>query len=274
MKRISHALEQKSINEAVLGNWAKAATLNEKIVKDSKNNIDAYLRLGFANLQLGSITKAKKSYLKALKLHPASQIAISNLEKIRILEKKGDKFKSTGTKSPSVDPNLFLNIVGKTKVIALINIGQANLLVKLKVGQMLVLKIKKRRVEIRTETNEYIGALPDDISKRMIFFIEAGSEYEAFIKETSKNSVDIFIREVKKGRKVAHYTSFPKNIQDDIRLFMQDEEDRHHTEDETEEEGEDGESPVDLERLADQVVETEFYPEEAGQTAEDESDES
>ena len=62
-----------------------------------------------------------------------------------------------------------------------------------------------------------MGCLPDDISKRILFFLDASSEYEIIVKEATKSNVEIFAREVKKGTKVKNFISFPDNIQDDMK---------------------------------------------------------
>jgi hypothetical protein len=72
---------------------------------------------------------------------------------------------------------------------------------------------KKRRVEVRTSNGEYIGTLPDDLSRRIIFFIKAKSEYVTYVKESTLTRVIVFIKEEKKGRTVMHQISFPQNIQ-------------------------------------------------------------
>lgn len=259
-------LQERAINEALNGHFQKAIDFNKEIVRADSNNLEAYLRLGFASFQINDFKNAHKYYLKALKIQPANQIAKINLDKLKILGKRS-RHKVTEKNTSSLDPNLFLNVIGKTKVVPLVNLGQINLLAKLKVGQRVYLKIKKRRVEIRNENNEYIGALPDDISKRLIFFIEAGSHYIAYIKEAAKNQVDVFLKEEKKGKKVERYSSFPRNIQDDLKIMSVPEGDEDNLgvektpHEEAEEDGK--EKPVDIEALAEEIEEKEYYPENA-----------
>jgi len=247
-------LKKEAIEAAMSGNWHKGIKLNKKIITEAPDNLNSYLRLGFAHLQLGDLSNAKKAYLKALKIQPGNQIALNNLEKIKILKNKSENALSKEKNQLYLDPNLFLNIPGKTKVVSLINLGQISILAKLKVGQKIYLKIKKRRVEARTETDEYIGALPDDISKRLILFLKAKTQYISFIKEVTKKNVDVFIKEEKRGRKVRHYPSFPKNLQEDIKTIEEQEETG-------EEEIDKEETPLDLEKLAEEVEEKEYYPE-------------
>lgn len=255
-------LQEKAINEALRGHFEKAIEINKEIINIDPSNFDTYLRLGFACFQINDLKHARKYYQKALKIQPANQIAKINLDKIKILEKKG-RFKISKRSADELNPNLFLNIIGKTKVIPLVNLGQINLLVKLKVGQRIYLKIKKRKIEVRTEVNEYVGALPDDMSKRLIFFIEAGAQYTSYIKEAFKNEVDIFVKEEKKGKKVERYISFPRNIQDDLKIMGVTEDnievDKIPRQDNEDDKG----NPLDIEALAEEMDEKEYYSEDS-----------
>ncbi|KXK08851.1 MAG: hypothetical protein UZ21_OP11001000407 [Microgenomates bacterium OLB22] len=134
--------------------------------------------------------------------------------------KKDTKSTNNGTPKNTITADQFINVAGKTKITHLVHIGQADVLVNLEVGEEVYLQIKKRRVEVRTVNNEYIGALPDDISKRLIFFLEMKSTYSCYIKAATKNSVDVFIKEQFKTPKAQLYLSFPQNIQDDLKAMM------------------------------------------------------
>lgn len=225
-------IQDEAVEAALANNWVRAIELNKQILRLQTENVDAHLALGFAYLQQANFKESRKFYRKSLKLDPTNLIAQNNLEKIRIIEKKGVKKSKGGSGEVIVDPNTFITIAGKTKLTSLTNIGQAQVLAKLKAGQGVLFQIKKRRVEIRNTHGEYIGALPDDLSKRLMFFLQSGSAYSIFINSSSKNNVDVFIREDKKGRQVSHFISFPKNIQDDLKVIMGQIED-----DEEEEEG-------------------------------------
>jgi tetratricopeptide (TPR) repeat protein len=203
------SLEQQAIDAAVAQQWDAAIGNNERILELDAENIGATLRLGFAYLQIENIKNSKKYYQKALKLQPKNPVALSSLERISILEE------SSGGKNPSIkikatlNPNMFLEIPGKTKSVTLVNLGQKNHLAELDIGERVDLKLKRRKIEVRTLTGDFIGYLPDDVSKRMIFFMEAHSTYSANVKEANSNKVVIFVMEEKKGSKVAHYSSFP-----------------------------------------------------------------
>jgi tetratricopeptide (TPR) repeat protein len=231
------SLENQAVDAAVAQKWEDAAALNKKILDIDANNVDANLRMGFAMLQLEKIKEAKKYYQKALKLQPKSPVALENLDRISILEESsGGKKPGIGIKA-TLDPSLFLEIPGKTRSVTLVNLGQKNHLAELDIGEKVDLKLRKRKIEIRTMNGDFIGYLPDDVSKRIIFFIEAKSEYSAHVKEANSTKVVIFVKEEKKGAKVAHYSSFPSKTAIITTPRDRDEDDEDNDEDE--EEGQD-----------------------------------
>ncbi len=210
MESIEH-LENQAIDAAIKSDWETAIRLNNAIIKLDKHNSQAILRLAFAYLQTAQYELSKKFYHKALRQQPKLAVARQNLDRIEVLEQGKSKPQSP---KQAFDPDLFIETIGKTKSAVLCNLGQKQILANLYIGEEVMLKIKKRRVEIRAKNSEeYIGALPDDLSKRLILFIKAKSTYSAYVKEATLDRVVIFIREEKKGKSVHHHLSFPTNIQ-------------------------------------------------------------
>jgi tetratricopeptide (TPR) repeat protein len=226
-------LENSAVNAAVKAHWESAVDYNKKILEVEENNLPAHLRLGFAYLQMKQLNQAKKHYNSALKLQPGNPVAQENLEKISILNAQTSTSKSAAA---NLNPNLFLEIPGKTKSVVLVNLGQRDVLAHLAVGQKVVIKPKKRKIEIRNTEGDYVGTLPDDICRRLLAFIEADSVYSAYIKEASLNRVIIFIREEKKGPKVMMHISFTQNIQPDLQTVQNKEDSEDEESDEEEEE--------------------------------------
>ncbi|MDO8497184.1 MAG: tetratricopeptide repeat protein [bacterium] len=249
-------LEQQAIDSAIALQWKSAIIINERLLDLDSENIGACLRLGFAHLQMKNLKQAKKYYSKAAKIQPKNRVALENLERITILEDKG--MSQPSKEQTSLNPSLFLDVPGMTKTVTLVNVGQKNHIAELDLGQTIVLKAKKRKVEVRTSNDIYIGTLPDDLSKRLIYFIKAKSAYVGYIKEAEPNKVTIFIREEKKGKKVAHFLSFPHNIQSNLNHMNNDddattdhEEEEVNDENELEKLANDLTTPEDKEHLVD-----------------------
>lgn len=250
-------LEQQAVDAAIAIDWGTAIILNKKILKLDPANIGAQLRLGFIYLQTNDLEHAKKQYKSVLRLQPANSIAQENIEKIKVLEEAGDHVAIE--KDLNFNPNLFLDVPGKTKTVALVNVGQKNILAQLTVGEEVYLKPKKHKIEVRTKTNEFLGYLPDDLSKRLELFLLGQSEYKAFIKEVSLSRVSIFIREEKRGKKVLRFTSFPKDTLGSLSKINQG----GITSDDDHAEGEDDDFVgSDIERLAENLSheEKEYLP--------------
>ncbi|MGB9707392.1 MAG: tetratricopeptide repeat protein [Microgenomates group bacterium] len=251
-------LEKKAIDAAITQDWKKAIEYNKQILSQDKNNLDAILRLGFAYFQNKQYESAKKYYKKALKIQPTNPTALENLKRIDILLLKLDKNKNK--KEVNLDPNLFLEIPGVTKTVFLVNLGQKNVLAQLTVGEKVQLKIRRRKVEVRTMDDIFIGHLPDDISRRLQILIKAGSTFTAFIKEASLNKIVVFIKEEKRGKKVLKYFPFPISKQVKIEETVLNETLEEENDDELEEL-----TDSDLEELAEALTEegeklTEYLP--------------
>ncbi len=259
-------LEQLAINAAIKIRWQDAIAFNKKVIEADKHNVDGYLRLAYALLQSNKIADAKKQYKKALKLKPGNQTILDSLERIKILESRKTKLRPE--KKLELNPTLFLETPGKTKSIVVVNPGQKNVLASLSIGQRINLIPKKRRIEVRAESKEYIGSLPDDISKRLTILIKAGSVFSALIKEASLSKVVVFVNEEKKGRKVMKYTSFPTSMQNKLEEINQSQDDS--SKDEDSEELHEG----DLEHLAESLAteEKEYIPIDS-EESDDESEE-
>ncbi len=246
MKRIDE-LEVKAIDSAIEGRWEDAIQLNREIISEDPEHLNAHLRLGYAKLQLNELTQAQDAFKTALVIQPKNNIAEEHLSKIAVLKEKNKKRLVSSTK---YDPELFVEIPGRTRTIHLVNLGQKEDLAGINIGEEVLLNEKRRKLEIRTSADDYLGSLPDDISKRLSYFINEGSTYKTHIKEIDLNNVVVFIRETLKGKKVRQYPSFPSNphvMLSDINQIDQEGEEVEGEHKEEEEESEDEGVDPDLE---------------------------
>lgn len=204
-----HNLENQAVDAAIRGDWTKAVEVNAEMLKKNKENIPTLLRLGFAYLQLKKYEQSLTIYKRVLKIQPQNAIAGDYVEKID-LRKKDTKIGLTT--NVVLDSNIFIELPGKTKAVSLSQLGQKSTLAKLMIGEEVYLFIRKHHVEIRTESDEYIGVLPDDVGVRLMYFLENESEYQIYIQEATLSNIIVFIREISKGKKVERLVSFPVDI--------------------------------------------------------------
>lgn len=202
-------LLQTAINAALAQDWPSAISVNQKLLSENKNDISTLNRLAHAYAQTGKLDEAKKIYKKILSLDKYNIIALKNLDKLNSLPKSGKAVKAAqSVPNYSLSPVQFLEEPGKTKTVSLINTAPASVLSHLNPGSPVVLLPKKHSVDVRTIGKTYLGVLPDDFSFKLLRFLKAGYEYESFIKNASKNSISIFIREIKRAKRFKSQPSF------------------------------------------------------------------
>jgi len=193
-----------AVNAALAQNWQQAIKINATLLKTDEKNVDALNRLGFAYLKNGQLLQAKRCFQKVIKLDEYNQIALKNIGKLN----SGKANQSARNMGTTMSPLMFLEEPGKTKIVICVNPAPARMLSSLVCGQEVFMKPKKHCVEIRDASDTYIGALPDDLSFKLIKYLLGGNTYLAVIKGIGKNSVTIFLRETSRGRKFAHQPSF------------------------------------------------------------------
>lgn len=211
-------LAQSAIEASLAGNFVKAIVINKNILKKNKKDIEALNRLGCAYFEIGEINKAKRAYRKGLLCDKCNPIIIKNLKKIA--EFKGKLKNFTGF---HLNPKeLFLTEPGRTKITPLVNLSPANNFLSLTPGTPVSLIIKKRSILVYLDPNGdltkkpkkrvYLGAIPDDLSFRLLRMIKAGNLYQAYIRNIVKNNLTIFIKEVYKAKKFINQPSFPESF--------------------------------------------------------------
>ena len=196
-------LTQDAISAALSGDWEKAVTINKNIIKKDPNDTDALNSLSRAQAELGEFPAAKKIAHSVLKIDPFNSIASKALERWKGLKKK-DAYSSR----PS-NAHVFLEEPGKTKIVSLMHLGGTKVVAKLDCGDEVKLNHHSHRVSINTVDGKYVGRLSDELSARLRRLISLGNEYKAFVKSADKKDVKVFIREVKRDKKLYDIPSFP-----------------------------------------------------------------
>lgn len=195
-------LKNQAIQIALTGDWEKAITLNEELLREDPKDTETLNRLAFALTALGKIKEAKEVYEKVVTLDPLNPIAQRGLKR---LNTPGNH--SAGIPSHLVS-NMFLEESGKTKIVTLLNTAPAKIIRNLQVGQTVNLCKKRMKIFVQDENKEYIGVLPDDLALRLSRFIDGGNEYEAYVKSANDSGVTVFIKETKRAARFKNQPSF------------------------------------------------------------------
>ncbi len=194
-----------AIKAALSSNWQKAVEINSQILKTDQKNIDCLNRLGKALLETGENKKSATVFRKVLKLDKYNAIAQKNLART----KTGAVKKNDGqTVAPVTN---FLEEPGKTKLVSLVNIAPVSVLLGQNQTDPVKLANKRHTVLVTDWQDNYLGALPDDIGRRLSLLIKGGNEYTAVIKSVTKNSLVVFLRETKRSKRFVNTPSFAAN---------------------------------------------------------------
>jgi len=214
-------LKNKAIDEAVLGHYENAILLNTEILKLDPADVDSIMQLAHAYWQTGNLSDAKKYYRQALNLEPNNNLAKKRLSLLASLNNKVTKLTPRRSQVRIVPITDLIEEPGKTKIIWLGNIGKPEHLSQLRIGEELFLRNRKRRLEARDIDSNFIGCLPDDISKRMLEFMNLDATFEAFVFSIDRNEVKIYLREVNKPPKLRNVSSF---VNEDLNAALDEEE--------------------------------------------------
>ncbi len=208
-------LRDKAIQTALTGDWKQAINTNKELLDENPEDIDALNRLALAFTILRKTTSAKTTYQRVLKIDPLNPIALRNLKNLKTSRTSA---KNLNFSQEIQINNQFIEETGKTKVIELLNLAQANVIQSLRTGEFVGLSIKRSKIFILKGEKQYIGVLPDDIGRRLIKFIKSGNKYEAYIKSASPKKIVIFIKETKRSNRYKNQPSF-QAVQSDTNLF-------------------------------------------------------
>lgn len=191
-------LTNKAIEAALNFDWELALDYNLAIINDDPDNLQGLNRLAKCYMELGQKDQARAIYKKVLELDKYNSIAIKNL---KLLPKKNGL-------SITFAEEDFIESPGCTKTVYLIKLAGNDVISSLNSKQILHLKPKTRLVSINTESDIYIGSLPDDLSFKIISLIKKGYKYQACVKSVANNTLSVFLRETNRPNRQSAMPSF------------------------------------------------------------------
>lgn len=204
--KLKRQRSKQAIDLAVQGRWREAIAANEIIIESFPSDVDAYNRLGRAYLELGEYARAKDAYKRALKYDAYNAIAKKNLQRLNYL---GDTAVSTEGEFRKVEPQQFIEEVGKAGVVNLYNLGRKEVRARLVAGDKVYLKIDNHNLVVEDGRGEFLGLVEPRHALRLIKLTEAGNKYSASVVSSVEEAMTIIIRETYQHPRQAGKLSFP-----------------------------------------------------------------
>ncbi len=206
--------------ELAMGNrWEDAIAMNQSVLKDFPEDLEAFNRLGKAFSELGRNSDAIESFEKALALSPHNGIARKNLDRLSRLRNDEESVTVSIAGSKSVN-RVFIEESGKSGVTSLLNLAMPKVLVKLAPGHIVQLKIDGNKLNVENSAGDPIGRVEPKLASRLVRLINGGNEYEATVTSTSVQALSIMVRESYKHPSQASIVSFPSRSGGDYRVYL------------------------------------------------------
>ena len=202
----TRAFADQAVQAALEANWSRAIELNAKIVEAVPDDIEARNRLGRGYLELGKLDQAKAAYTEVLKTEPNNPIALRNVARIATLAEHKSKVSVTTSKT---QPRLFIEDMGKTGILRLINPAPAHVVAKYSPGAEAELREQEGLVAVHACDGELLGFLEPKVGRRLLDLIKTGNEYVVAVVSNDQQNPRIAIRETFQSQENAQRISFP-----------------------------------------------------------------
>jgi len=256
--RLKQQSSKQAIDLAMQGQWQEAVEVNKEILENFPEDVDAYNRLGRACMELGKYSQAKEAYSRALELDPYNAIAKKNLQRLSHLKATV----SPGSESRRVEPQHFIEEMGKAGVVNLYDLAPKEVLAGTVAGDSVYLKVEGLNLIVQNGQGEYLGQIDLRNTQRLIKLMEGGNKYSAAVVSSGEGSMTVIIREVYQDPSQAGRLSFPPRGLEEVRPYISDRVLKMEAEQEEEAVGESGYTIIGGEEI-------EVLPEESTDVDED-----
>ena len=207
---------KKAIALAMQSRWEEAVALNQSLIGDFPQDLEAYNRLGKALSELGRNREAKEAFQHALEISPHNGIAKKNLYRLMHL---GDETPRAAPRK-GVPPRVFIEETGKAGVTTLMNLASSDVLRKLAAGHPVHLQTDGVRLKVFESSGEYVGQVEPRLASRLSRLIKGGNGYEATVTSVGEHELTVIIREVFQHSSQARHVSFPSRDTGDARVVL------------------------------------------------------
>ena len=217
--RLRRQFSKQAIALAMQGRWPEAIAANKSLLENFPNDAEAYNRLGRAYMALGEYSLAREAYEQAITLNPYNTIAQKNLDRLSHL---GESVESAAGGFHKVEPQHFIEEVGKAGVVDLIRLTPPEILAKMVAGSPVGLRIDGPSLAVENSQGEYLGQVEPKHGQRLIKLMEGGNQYTAAIISSTAEAVTVIIREQYQDPSQAGRLSFPPRGGDSFRPYAAD----------------------------------------------------
>jgi tetratricopeptide (TPR) repeat protein len=202
----TRAFADQAVQAALEADWTRAVDLNTRILEANTEDLEARNRLGRALLETGKLEEAKAAYADVLKAEPNNPIALRNVARLGTLIEHKTKINTTKSKT---QPRLFIEDMGKTGILRLINPAPAHIVAKYSPGAEAELRERDGLIAVHARDGELLGFLEPKVGRRLLDLINTGNQYVVAVVSNDQQNPRVAIRETLQSPENAQRISFP-----------------------------------------------------------------
>ena len=203
--RLQKELAKKAVDLAMTNRWSEAVSLNQAILDDSPDDIEALNRMGKAYMELGRNTEAKAAFNMVIAVAPHNPIASKNIGRLGQLGDEAPRQRVISNKSAHV----FIEETGKSVVTNLVNLGAPKTRAKMSPGDEVELKLENSHLKVEdVASGTHLGQVEPRLATRLKRLIAGGNRYTATITSADNSELTIIVREAYRSPSQAHILSF------------------------------------------------------------------
>ena len=202
----TRAFAVQAVQAALEADWTRAVDLNTRIIEANADDLEARNRLGRALLETGKLDDAKAAYAEVLKTEPNNPIALRNVARLGTLIEHKTKINMTKSKT---QPRLFIEDMGKTGILRLINPAPAHIVAKYSPGAEAELRERDGLIAVHARDGELLGFLEPKVGRRLLDLLNTGNQYVVAVVSNDQQNPRVAIRETLQSPENAQRISFP-----------------------------------------------------------------
>ncbi|MFC1915672.1 tetratricopeptide repeat protein [Chloroflexota bacterium] len=214
LARLKRQRSKQAIDLAMEGRWQEAIAANKVILENFPKDVDAYNRLGRAYMELGEYSQAGEAYRHTIELDPFNAIARKNLQRLSYLGKTAVSY---GGESRKVEPQRFIEEIGKAGIVSLYHLAPTEIRARLVAGDEVYLMIDGPSLIVTDSRGQYIGQVGLRRGQRLIKLMEGGNKYSTAVVSSTEDAMTVIIREIYQDPSQAGQLSFPSKGVEEVR---------------------------------------------------------
>jgi tetratricopeptide (TPR) repeat protein len=234
--RLKQQHSKEAIDLAMQARWQEAVILNQEIVRDFPDDVDAYNRLGRAHMELGQYQRAREAYQAAVRLDPYNAIASRNIRRLSDIKDT----KAAAVDTVRVEPQQFIEEIGKAGVVTLNDLAPKEERARVVAGDRVYLKVEGATLVVQGSQKEYIGRVEPKHAQRIARLMRGGNQYSATVVKSTADGMTVMIRETFQHPSQVGKLSFPPKGMEEFRSYATDKLLKLEEEEREREEGESG----------------------------------